>query len=190
MLLLSISAHITQQLGLAPGGEFRAAHRASFNVQGSRLILGDRPVQITLQRALSSLNIFQKIRLVFHILIANFTDVRCVHLTVICLNSPVFSQEDVEKCKDKDLLESLLNEMAGEFPQLSHIFVSERDQYMAHILQSIMQKYTADKISAWANVRDKVDFQPLTVVGVVGLGHLKGIEENWNKHIDHTALLT
>lgn len=74
-MLLSISAHITQQLGLAPGGEFRAAHRASFNVQGSRLILGDRPVQITLQRALSSLGFFQKIRLVFHILIANFSNV-------------------------------------------------------------------------------------------------------------------
>lgn len=44
-----------------------------------------------------------------------------------------FRQEDVERCKDKDLLESLLSEMAGEFPQLSHIFVNERDQYMTYV---------------------------------------------------------
>jgi len=175
VMLLSISAHITQQLGLAPGGEFRAAHRASFNVQGSRLIMGDRPVQITLQRALSSLGFFQKIRLVFHILIANFSNV---------------TQEDVEKCKDKDLLESLLAEMAGEFPQLSKIFVDERDQYMAHVLHSILQKYTAEKISAWSSVMDTVEYQPLTIVGVVGLGHMRGIEANWNRHIDSTNLLT
>ena len=27
VLLLSVSAHITKQLGMAPGGEFRAAYR-------------------------------------------------------------------------------------------------------------------------------------------------------------------
>lgn len=80
--------------------------------------------------------------------------------------------------------------MAGEFPQLSNIFVTERDQYMALILHSIMQKYTADKIAAWANVRDKVEYQPLTVVGVVGLGHMRGIANNWNRHIDRDSLLT
>lgn len=50
----------------------------------------------------------------------------------------------MERCKNKDLLESLLAEMSGEFPQLSHIFVNERDQYMAHTLHAIMQKYTAE----------------------------------------------
>ena len=67
----------------------------------------------------------------------------------------VFSQEDVERCKDKDLLEALLAEMAGEFPQLSRIFVTERDQYMAHVLHQIMQKYTEGKIAAWRHCRDK-----------------------------------
>jgi pheromone shutdown protein TraB len=30
----------------------------------------------------------------------------------------------------------------------------------------------------------------LNIVGVVGLGHMRGIEQNWNRHIDQTALLT
>lgn len=61
----------------------------------------------------------------------------------------------MEKCKDKDLLESLLKEMAGEFPQLSRIFVDERDQYMAYVLQTLMQTNTLAKIAAWRNVRSK-----------------------------------
>ncbi|KAI6181331.1 hypothetical protein M3Y98_00817700 [Aphelenchoides besseyi] len=174
VMLLSTSAHITRQLKMAPGGEFRAAHRASFNVQGCRVILGDRPIQITLQRALSSLGFFQRIRLCVHILLTNF--------------SPV-TQEDVERCKDKDLLETLLDEMAGEFPQLSEIFVKERDQYMTHVLHEIMQSYTTNKILAWTNVRKSVDYQPLNIVAVVGIGHLKGIQENWSRHINQNALL-
>ncbi|KAI6223571.1 hypothetical protein M3Y99_01455900 [Aphelenchoides fujianensis] len=174
VMLLSTSAHITRQLKMAPGGEFRVAHRASFNVQGCKVILGDRPIQVTLQRALSSLNFFQRIRLMFHILFTNFSDV---------------TQEDVEKCKDKDLLEALLKEMAGEFPQLSQIFVNERDQFMVHVLHEILTNYTANKIAAWKPVRKTVEYQPLNIVAVVGIGHLKGIQENWTKHIDQRALL-
>lgn len=75
VMLLSASAHITEELGMAPGGEFRAAHIASFKVPGCRLILGDRPIQITLQRALSSLGFFQNIRLLYHIIMSNKTKV-------------------------------------------------------------------------------------------------------------------
>jgi pheromone shutdown protein TraB len=45
------------------------------------------------------------------------------------------TKEDVEKCKEKDLLENLLEEMAGDFPALSRVFVNERDVYLAHSLQ-------------------------------------------------------
>ena len=31
-------------------------------------------------------------------------------------------REEVEKCKDRDLLENMLAEMAGEFPALSRYF--------------------------------------------------------------------
>ena len=41
----------------------------------------------------------------------------------------------MEKCKDRDLLENMLAEMAGEFPALSRVFVAERDLFLAHSLQ-------------------------------------------------------
>uniref|UniRef100_A0A0R3PDB5 TraB domain-containing protein n=1 Tax=Angiostrongylus costaricensis TaxID=334426 RepID=A0A0R3PDB5_ANGCS len=67
VLLLSMSAHITRELSMAPGGEFRAAHKAAMQTQLCRLVLGDRPIQITLQRALGSLNFWQKIKFFWHI---------------------------------------------------------------------------------------------------------------------------
>lgn len=63
IMLLSMSAHITKQLGMAPGGEFRAAFQEVRQTPGCRLHLGDRPIQITLQRALGSLSIWQKFQL-------------------------------------------------------------------------------------------------------------------------------
>ncbi|KAI1726239.1 traB family domain-containing protein [Ditylenchus destructor] len=173
VLLLTTSAHITRQLGMAPGGEFRAAHNGSLQVQNCRIVLGDRPVQITLQRALSALGIFQKLRLFYHILLSNRASI---------------TQEDVERCKNKDLLEEILKEMAGEFPQLSKIFVDERDQYMAHILHILLQRTTAEKLNACRQAN--VPYEPVNIVAVVGIGHVSGIVANWNRHIDGTELLT
>lgn len=47
-----------------------------------------------------------------------------------------FSKEEVEKCKQKDLLEQMLKEMTGEFPALSEVFVSERDVFLTHSLKN------------------------------------------------------
>ena len=47
----------------------------------------------------------------------------------------VDSAEDVEKCKQRDMLEELLMEMTGEFPSLSKVFVQERDIYLAYSLK-------------------------------------------------------
>lgn len=47
----------------------------------------------------------------------------------------VFSKEDVEKCKQKDLLEQTMSEMIGEFPALHQTIVAERDIYLTHTLR-------------------------------------------------------
>lgn len=46
-----------------------------------------------------------------------------------------FSKEDVEKCKQKDLLEQTMSEMIGEFPALHQTIVAERDIYLTHTLR-------------------------------------------------------
>lgn len=172
ILLLSMSAHMTKTLGMAPGGEFRAAHKGAMNVKMCKLILGDRPIHVTVQRALSSLNFFQKLRLFYHIVLS--------HKTTI-------TQEEVERCKKSDMLEELLKQMAGEFPLLSKIFVEERDLYMTNALHTLLKKSTFDKRVAWS--KTDVAWQPISVVAVVGMGHVPGIISNWNKRIDVGDLL-
>ena len=83
---------------MAPGGEFRVAHQESMQVtRGCTLHLGDRPIDITLKRALHSLSLWQKLRLAFNMLTTTDT----------------ITKEEVEKCKEKDMLEGMLQEMAG-----------------------------------------------------------------------------
>ena len=89
------------------------------------------------------------------------------------------TKEEVEKCTDRDLLENMLAEMAGEFPALSQVFVAERDLFLAHSLQM-----AADAIPVHALGPDGQkleEFNPPTVVGVVGIGHMPGIIQHWGK---------
>merc|ERR1719445_1318923 len=154
LLLLSMSAHLTKELGMAPGGEFRTAYQEANKVAGCILQLGDRPINITLKRAIASLSWWQKLRLAFNIL----------------TNKDPITKEDVEQCKNKDLLQNMLAEMAGEFPALSSVFVDERDIFLTHSLQM-----AADAIPT----HRPETYSPPTVVGVVGIGHMPGIVAKW-----------
>ena len=44
------------------------------------------------------------------------------------------SVEDVEKCKDKDMIEELLAELTGEFPAIGEVFIKERDMFLSNSL--------------------------------------------------------
>lgn len=166
VLLLSMSAHLTKQLGMAPGGEFRRAFQEARHVPGCRLHLGDRPIQITLKRALAALSVWQKFKLAWYLIFSK---------------DPI-SKEDVEKCKQRDLLEQLLKEMTGEFPALSQVFVEERDIYLTHSLKMAARPREYPD-------RHEVSI-PSVVVGVVGIGHVPGIIANWNKEQDITEIIT
>lgn len=56
-----------------------------------------------------------------------------------------FSKEDVEKCKQKDLLEQTMSEMIGEFPALHQTIVAERDIYLTHTLRQATRSVEAPR---------------------------------------------
>ncbi|CAB4066867.1 TraB domain-containing protein [Lepeophtheirus salmonis] len=160
----NLSAYLTKQLGMAPGGEFRTAWREAKKIPGCLIHLGDRPIGVTLQRAIGALSLWQKIHLGIHLL---------------CTNES-FTKEDVEKCKEKDLLESMLEEMTGEFPALTKVFIDERDLFLAHSLKiagshSLLQHRRLNTISPHSDPPLITGDDPAVVVGVVGLGHIDGI---------------
>ncbi|CAG2105555.1 unnamed protein product [Medioppia subpectinata] len=167
-LLLSLSAHLTKQLGMAPGGEFRRAFNEASKIPGCVVHLGDRPVHTTLRRAISSLTVWQKVRLAFGII----------------FNSESISKEEIEKCKQKDLLEQMLIEMSGEFPELSRVFLEERDAYLAYSLWLATAPIP--------HMDSPTGYHPAVVVGVVGIGHVAGIVKKWGtvRDEDITELLT
>ncbi|VVC93484.1 traB domain-containing protein-like isoform X1 [Leptidea sinapis] len=150
ILLLNMSAHITRELGMAPGGEFRRAMAEAKKIPNCIVHLGDRAIDITLHRAIASLSYGQTIRFIWHLLTSNQS----------------ISIEEVEKCKQKKMLEGMLEEMAEEFPALKRVFVVERDMYLCHSLQ----------VAAMQPRRE-----PCRIVGVVGIGHVAGIVEHWGK---------
>jgi len=160
--LLSMSAHLTRELGMAPGGEFRRAFAEAQKVPGCMVHLGDRPIGITLKRALQALSTWQKIKLASNILLTSMDKI---------------TPEDVEKCKERDLLENMLAEMAGEFPALSRVFVSERDIFLSHSLQMAADAIPVHAIAPGGGLLE--GFSPPVVVGVVGIGHVPGIVNNW-----------
>ena len=119
MLLLKVSAHITEQLGMAPDGEFREAFKEASKVPFCKFHLGDRPIPVTFKRAIAALSFWQKVKLAWG----------------LCFLSDPISKEDVERCKQKDLLEQMMAEMIGEFPDLHRTIVSESGIYVMYMLR-------------------------------------------------------
>lgn len=158
ILMLNMSAKLTKDLGMAPGGEFRRAVEEMKRLPNPVLHLGDRSINITLQRAFNGLSLWQTVKIVFKLLFSNKT----------------ITKEEVEQCKQKDLLEELMEQMADEYPVFRDVFVTERDLYLCHSL-------TVAALPQIANM-------PVTVVGVVGIGHVGGIAKNFGK-IDESQLV-
>lgn len=88
-LLLRFTNYVMEQIGMAPGGEFRAAFqevglctfccflintllRSTFQQASKQphchLVLGDRPINITLRRAIDELGPWQKTKFFFALL--------------------------------------------------------------------------------------------------------------------------
>ncbi|KAJ1062071.1 hypothetical protein K5549_008413, partial [Capra hircus] len=131
MLLLKVSAHITEQLGVAPGGEFREAFKEASRVPFCKFHLGDRPIPVTFKRAIAALSLWQKVKLAWG----------------LCFLSDPISKDDVERCKQKDLLEQMMAEMVGEFPDLHRTIVSERDVYLTYMLRQAARRLELPRAS-------------------------------------------
>ncbi|XP_065574161.1 traB domain-containing protein-like [Artemia franciscana] len=155
ILFLKVSAQTTKMLGMAPGGEFRVAVHEANQIQ-SPIFLGDRRIEVTIQRALSACSLWQKLKIFWQLLFFNES----------------LTQEEVEKCKKKDILQELLEEMAGEFPEMTRVFLNERDRYLALSMQSAARSVKNLPVVDPSKTR--------SVVGVVGIGHVSGIAKVWN----------
>lgn len=139
-------ARVSQSLEVMPGEEFRAALGAAQRV-GAQVVLGDRPVSVTLARLWEALSGWEKARLIGHLLWTGTSLLEADSL-----------RAEIEALKETDALTEAIREFGKTFPGLIRPLLTERDLYMTHVLQRLAANAT-------------------TVVAVVGAGHLPGIRQ-------------
>ncbi|XP_024527844.1 traB domain-containing protein isoform X1 [Selaginella moellendorffii] len=145
LLLASVSEKISKSAAVPVGEEFRAARRAAKEVE-AQLVLGDRPIEITLNRAWRALTWKERLRL------AN------TFLQTFLFANVDASEAALKSMKSDDVISSMYSFMSSQFPSLLRHLVWERDLYMA-----------------WSLKRSKAVTGCKTVVGVIGRGHLSGV---------------
>lgn len=142
LALAAYQRRLAEQLGIEPGAELKAAATEAV-ARGLSMQLIDRDVGITFRRILQGLRWWDRMKLVGSVAGGLFA-------------SEDVSEDDIERLKEGDMLESSFGEFARETPSLYASLIDERDQYMA------------------AKLRERTD-GATHVLAVVGAGHLKGM---------------
>lgn len=153
LLLASFQKRIAKKLNIKPGQEMIQAIETGEAV-GAKIHLADRDIRITLSRTWRTMGLWSKLKLFFQ-LILSIGEVDEI------------SEEDIEKMKQKDVLETLLADVGKSLPVVKDILIDERDQYLAHKIRTA----PGNKI-----------------VAVVGAGHVPGIKKYWNADVDIKTL--
>ncbi|EFN60022.1 hypothetical protein CHLNCDRAFT_59535 [Chlorella variabilis] len=146
-------AKVGKHLDVMPGEEFRVALREA-HALGAHVVLGDRPLTITLARVWHALSLWEKLKLTGTLL-----------WTGLSLLDTEEMRQEIEKMKETDVLTEAIKEFGKEFPSLIRPLLTERDQFMTFMLR---------KLAPRAH----------TVVAIVGAGHLQGIRDHWDKQIN------
>jgi len=153
LLLASFQKRLAKKLDIRPGQEMIQAIESGESI-GAEIHLADRDIRTTLSRTWRIMGFWDKLKLVFQII-----------LSIGEVNE--IKEEDIEKMKQEDVLETLLSEVGKSLPVLKSILIDERDQYLAHKIKSAPGR---------------------KIVAVVGAGHVPGIKRYWNTVTDINSL--
>lgn len=153
LLLASFQKRIAKKLNIKPGQEMIQAIESGEAV-GAKIHLADRDIHITLSRTWRTMGLWSKLKLFFQ-LILSIGEVDEI------------SEEDIEKIKQEDVLETLLADVGKSLPVVKDILIDERDRYLAYKIRTA----PGNKI-----------------VAVVGAGHVPGIKKYWNTDVDIKTL--
>lgn len=193
ILFAKIQSDYASKLNVTIGGEFKAAFqsalrqqrefwnsRQSSNYVNSKvhpranrpcaIVLGDRPVRITLLRAWESLRIFGKMKLVLALLWSSIrqpSEKELREWMESVLN---------DRTGKSDLMKKAMDELAKSFPTLKRVIIDERDDFMVAKI-----KQTAELLAY--NGSDDVGGERV-MVAVIGAGHCSGV---LNKLLDTTS---
>jgi pheromone shutdown-related protein TraB len=149
LLLASFQKRIAKKFDVKPGEEMIKAIETG-EAMGAEIHLADRDIRITLSRTWRTMRLWDKFKLLFQIILS-LGEIEEI------------DEEDIERMKQEDVLETLLAEVGKSIPALRDILIDERDQYLAYKIRTAPGK---------------------KIVAVVGAGHVPGIKKYWSDDID------
>jgi pheromone shutdown-related protein TraB len=147
---------MAEQLDIRPGAEMLAA------IDGARarhlpVLLIDREIAVTLRRLYRNVPWWKRLNLVSGLLASLVTSRR-------------ITEEEIERLKEGDILESTFSQFAEQSKELYLPLIDERDRYMS---------------ARVANEFSRSDYRNMLVI--VGAGHLRGIAGYLPEYIESTA---
>jgi len=153
LILASFQKRIADRMDIKPGQEMITAVEAA-EAAGAQVWLADRDIRVTLSRTWRSMGLWDKLKLLYQLLLSlgEVDDL---------------SQEDIERMKQEDVLNALLEEVGSAQPVIRQILIDERDRYLAQKIK---------------------DAPGAHIVAVVGAGHVPGIKRYWSSETDLAAL--
>ena len=140
LVLGSYQKRMGAQTGVKPGAELKEAVDIA-NSKNIPLVLADRDIKITLRRTWACTPWYRK----FNLLGGLFTSI---------FDKTEINEEELQKIKEKDALNSMMQEFGKSFPEVKQVLIDERDQFLASKIKNA---------------------QGNKVVAVVGAGHMRGI---------------
>lgn len=144
LALAAFQQRVAEQSGIEPGAEMRAAIQGA-EAAGLPVLLVDRDVGITLKRVYRNVPWWQRMGLISGLLAS-------------LVSRQTVSEEEIERLKRGDVLESTFSEFAERSEKLYRPLIAERDRYMALRL-----------------CEENPDGRYRNVLVVIGAGHLKGL---------------
>jgi pheromone shutdown-related protein TraB len=140
LVLASFQRRLGKDLGVKPGEEMLSAITTAQEL-AIPYSLCDRNIQVTLRRAWGRTRLWGKMKMLAAMLSSVFSNEK-------------LTAEDIEKLKQKDVLQSMMEELAAYLPAAKAVLIDERDTYLAAKIFLAEGK---------------------KIVAVVGAGHLTGI---------------
>ncbi|OGO77344.1 MAG: conjugal transfer protein TraB [Clostridiales bacterium GWB2_37_7] len=149
LVISSFQKRIARQFDINAGQEMIQGIESAKEI-GAELVLADRNIQITFSRIWHELGFLGKAKLLMEIVLSIFSDVK-------------ISEEELEKIKSQDMIDSALKDFTVHFPRLKIPLIDERDQYLAQKIK---------------------DAPGNKIVAVLGAAHVPGIKNEILKEHD------
>jgi pheromone shutdown-related protein TraB len=158
IVLAGFQRRLGNELGVKPGEEMIAALNAAQEM-GIAYKLCDREVQTTLRRAWTCCSLWSKCKLLATLLSSAFVTEK-------------LSADEIEKLKNNNELDSMMEEVADYLPTVKEILIDERDRYLAANIWSAANGMAVSMADGSVDGSNND-----SILAVVGAGHLRGIQE-------------